>query len=363
MRRPDFITLETVSRRFGDVRAVDQVSLSIAKGEFFSLLGASGSGKTTLLRMIGGFEAPDEGCVLIDGEDMKAVPPERRPTNMVFQSYALFPHLDVARNIAYGLRTAGLGRAAMTRTVDEALALVRLSGLGARRPDQLSGGQRQRVALARALVRRPKVLLLDEPLAALDRRLREEMRIELRALQRKVGITFVLVTHDQEEALDLSDRVAMMANGRILQVDTPERLYARPADREVASFIGTMNFIPGRIAALETGTALVDAGPLGTMRVAQAPGWAAGAPVLVAIRPESLFLDGAAEAMANQLSGRVAARTYLGDRRHMHVDVPGLGTPLVSFRAGAGADDGSPDIGASVRLGFAPEAAVLLAPD
>jgi ABC-type Fe3+/spermidine/putrescine transport system ATPase subunit len=359
MSRPDFIVLDGVVREFGPVRAVDGVDLEVAEGEFLSLLGASGSGKTTLLRIVAGLERPDGGRVLIDGEDVTTVPPERRPTNMVFQSYALFPHLDVARNVGYGLRGAGLGRAARARKIDDALALVRLSGLGPRRPDQLSGGQRQRVALARALVRRPKVLLLDEPLAALDRRLREEMRVELRALQRTVGITFVLVTHDQEEALSLSDRVAVMARGRILQVDTPERLYAHPADREVASFIGTMNLIPGRIVAIEGGWATVDAGPLGPMRAACTATWVRPeASVLVGLRPEALTFGPRADASINRLSGRVAARAFLGDRRHLHVEVPGLEPALIVAAVGEHADL---PIGVDIDLGFAPQAALLLA--
>ena len=220
-----------------------------ARGEFFALLGPSGCGKTTLLRMIAGFEAPDSGTISIDGEIMNAVPPHLRPTNMVFQSYAIFPHLNVFDNIAYGLRKLKLPKDAMRAKVEAMLATVRLEGLGGRAADQLSGGQRQRVALARALVREPKVLLLDEPLGALDKRLREAMQIELRAMQKSVGITFVLVTHDQEEALSLSDRVAVMSGGRILQVASPRELYEAPNCREVADFIGEINFFDGVVTS------------------------------------------------------------------------------------------------------------------
>ncbi|MEM7667841.1 MAG: ABC transporter ATP-binding protein, partial [Pseudomonadota bacterium] len=241
------ISIQNVSKSFGLVRAVEDVSIDIGHGEFFSLLGSSGCGKTTLLRMLAGFEGATSGEIYIDGQPMSAVPPHHRPVNMVFQSYAIFPHLNVRDNIAYGLRKQKLSRDERNGRVDELLELIKLPGYGDRRANQLSGGQRQRVALARALILRPKVLLLDEPLGALDKQLREQMQIELRALQRAVGITFVFVTHDQEEALTLSDRIAVMSGGEVLQMDTPHMLYERPSSREVASFIGTMNFFEGRI--------------------------------------------------------------------------------------------------------------------
>ena len=243
------IRIEGASRRFGQVAAVDQVSLEIRANELFALLGPSGCGKTTLLRLLAGLERAGAGRILIDGEDMEGVPPHRRPVNMVFQSYAVFPHMSVAQNVAYGLKVSGVPRAEAALRVGQALAMVRLDGLEARRPDQLSGGQLQRVALARALVKRPKVLLLDEPLSALDRKLREEMRLELVRLQHEVGITFVIVTHDQEEALSMADRIGVMDQGRLLQVASPRELYEAPNCRMVADFIGKMNLFlrpPGR---------------------------------------------------------------------------------------------------------------------
>jgi putative spermidine/putrescine transport system ATP-binding protein len=232
-----------VTKRFGDVTAVDDIDLDIAEGEFFSMLGPSGSGKTTMLRMIAGFELPSAGTVLLKGRDVTRLPPFDRDVNTVFQDYALFPHMSVAQNIAYGLRVRRVPKTERNRRVDEALASVRLGDFGARRPHQLSGGQRQRVALARALVNRPAVLLLDEPLGALDLKLREEMQVELKAIQQQVGITFIFVTHDQQEALTMSDRIAVFADGRIEQVGTPSDIYERPTTQFVAGFVGTSNVL------------------------------------------------------------------------------------------------------------------------
>ena len=241
------VRFERVSKRFGGVTAVDRLSLDIFEGEFFALLGPSGCGKTTLLRMLAGFETPDEGRVLLDGEDLAGVPPHRRPVNMMFQSYALFPHLTVEGNVAFGLKQDGLPKAEIAARVDEMLALVRLEGFGARKPHQLSGGQRQRVALARALVKRPRVLLLDEPLAALDKKLRDETQFELMDLQEQLGLTFVIVTHDQEEAMTVADRIGVMDHGRLVQVATPPEIYEQPNSRWVADFIGDVNLIEGRV--------------------------------------------------------------------------------------------------------------------
>ena len=238
------VRISAVGCSFGDVQALDSVSLDIAEGEFFALLGPSGCGKTTLLRSIAGFEFPDTGSITLDGEELLGVPAHRRPVNMMFQSYALFPHMSVAKNVGYGLARAGVPRAEAAQRVAEALETVSLGGYAKRRPHQLSGGQRQRVALARAIVNRPRLLLLDEPLSALDKQVRGEMQLELKRLQHEVGIAFVVVTHDQEEALSLADRVAVLANGRVQQVAAPHELYRRPANRFVAEFVGSSNFFP-----------------------------------------------------------------------------------------------------------------------
>src|SRR5437763_11264277 len=235
------------SKRFGAVAAVDRVSLSIERGEFFALLGPSGCGKTTLLRLIAGFETPDQGRILIDGADVTAVPPYARPVNMMFQSYALFPHLDVAGNIAFGLRQEGMPRRRRAARVDEMLSLVQMTGFAKRRPHELSGGQKQRIALARALAKMPKLLLLDEPLAALDRKLREETRLELTGIQERVGTSFLVVTHDQEEALGLASRIAVMNRGQLVQIGAPADIYERPGSRFVADFVGAVNLFDGKL--------------------------------------------------------------------------------------------------------------------
>jgi spermidine/putrescine ABC transporter ATP-binding subunit len=326
-----YIAIRSVTKHFGGVVAVDDVSFEIRAGEFFSLLGPSGCGKTTLLRMLAGFETPSTGEIYLDGQAMSGVPPNRRPTNMVFQNYAIFPHLNVTENIGYGLRNRGLDKRAISRTVEEALERIRLSGYGSRRADQLSGGQRQRVALARALVCQPKVLLLDEPLGALDKKLREEMQLELRQLQRSVGITFVFVTHDQEEALTMSDRIAVMSKGRILQIDVAEQLYESPNCREVAGFIGSMNFLEGKLAGIAGNIGIVDAGPLGELRARLGvDGAGLSERVALAVRPEKLQI---AEwpfdsNRFNSLRGRMVNRSYLGDRSRYFVEVDGLTDPL-----------------------------------
>jgi len=316
----------------------------VARGEFFALLGPSGCGKTTLLRMIAGFETQDSGTIAIDGEVMNTVPPHRRPTNMVFQSYAIFPHLNVFDNIAYGLRKLKLPKEALRAKVQAMLATVRLEGLGERAANQLSGGQRQRVALARALVREPKLLLLDEPLGALDKRLREAMQVELRAIQRQVGVTFLLVTHDQEEALSLSDRVAVMEHGRILQIATPHDLYERPNCRAVADFIGEMNFFHATVRQISNAEVTVNAGILGIVtfpRPNLAPGIRPDEHILLAIRPEHVrFAD-------NGLAGEIADATFLGERSHFHVKLAGRSEPV--------AVSGNAAPGSTVHLVFSPE--------
>jgi spermidine/putrescine transport system ATP-binding protein/putrescine transport system ATP-binding protein len=316
------LELREVSKRFGGIAAVDRVSLEIRRNEFFALLGPSGCGKTTLLRLLAGFERPSSGTILIDGQDLAGVPPNRRPVNMVFQSYAVFPHMSVEQNVAYGLRVDGLPRAETRRRVADALAMVRLGGFERRRPEQLSGGQRQRVALARALIKRPKMLLLDEPLSALDRKLREEMQLELVRLRREVGITFLIVTHDQEEALSMADRIAVMFDGRILQMAAPMELYEQPGCRRVADFIGTMNLFHGRVLATMDERLRIEVEGLGEIAL-PGDGRASGE-VQLAIRPEKVRLsrqpprDGLIAA-----HGTIDQIAYFGDSSHVYVRTDG----------------------------------------
>ncbi|MDP5084781.1 MAG: ABC transporter ATP-binding protein [Yoonia sp.] len=325
-----FISIRNVGKSYGTFRAIDSVSMDIAHGEFFSLLGASGCGKTTLLRMLAGFESVSSGEIFIDGQPMSDVPPYRRPVNMVFQNYAIFPHLNVAQNIGYGLRKLKLPRAKQDQMVDEMLDLVQLSGYGKRRGHELSGGQRQRIALARALILKPKVLLLDEPLGALDKQLREQMQMELRRLQRAIGITFVFVTHDQEEALTLSDRIAVMSGGAVLQVDSPSALYEVPKTRDVASFIGNMNFLDAKVTGCVNGHAHLDVQGIGRLDFPSAgTTLTEGDKVSVAIRPEKLVLHDTAPVNGSKaIAGEIALTTYLGERSHYQVRVPGCDTPI-----------------------------------
>lgn len=325
-----YIRIADVSKHFGNVVAVDAINITLTGGEFFSLLGASGCGKTTLLRMLAGFESPTSGEIYIDDAPMSEVAPHHRPTNMVFQNYAIFPHLNVRANIAFGLRVDKLEKAEMARRVDEALELVQLQGFGERRSHELSGGQRQRVALARALIKRPKVLLLDEPLGALDKKLREEMQLELRALQQALGITFIFVTHDQEEAMTLSDRIAVMSEGRALQIGSPKGLYNAPDSVEVADFIGQMNFLDAKVVDVKQDQAVLDAAGLGKVKApARAEFAHKGADVIVAIRPEKLVISNARPAKGNSAAqGIMQAAAYLGDRSHYYVSLSGVEKPL-----------------------------------
>ena len=358
-----YISINNVSKRFGPVVAVDGINITISSGEFFSLLGSSGCGKTTLLRILAGFETPTSGEVYIDDIAMSEVPPHLRPTNMVFQNYAIFPHLNVRRNIAYGLRKDKLDKVELVRRVDEALEMVKLPGFGDRGSNQLSGGQRQRVALARALIKRPKVLLLDEPLGALDKKLREEMQIELRALQQSVGITFIFVTHDQEEALTLSDRIAVMSEGRVLQVAAPKELYNRPVSVEVADFIGQMNFMDATVIDVENGRAALDTASLGRIQVPVRGDFATkGAQVVVAIRPEMLALSSARGPDGeNSVQGVVKTAAYLGDRSHFYVSVDGTDKPFaVAAGEGLTSLNQSLDAGTTVWLTWPDEAPILL---
>lgn len=357
-----FVRIEGVSRRFGDFAAVERVSLDIERGELFTLVGASGSGKTTLLRMLAGLEMPSEGRILIDGADVTRVPPYARPVNMMFQSYALFPHMTVEQNVAFGLRQDGMGRRLIRARVAEMLDLVRLEPLARRKPHQLSGGQRQRVALARSLAKQPKLLLLDEPLAALDRKLREHTRMELEAIQARVGITFVLVTHDQDEAMAMSSRIAVMEAGRILQIGRPSEVYEAPASRFVAGFIGAVNLFEGHVVGRE------EAGLLrirseaagGDVLAAHDTPLAAGAPVAVAVRPEKMrpAEPGPADG-ANRATGIVTGVSYLGDVSIYHLRTAG-GLQLRAQVTNVERLGQPPRQGAEITLTWSPASGVVL---
>src|SRR5476651_121257 len=333
MAKP-IVQIERATKRFGEIMAVDGVDLEITRGELFALLGGSGCGKTTLLRLLAGFEVPDAGRILIDGQDMTGVPPHLRPVNMMFQSYALFPHMSVSANIAYGLHREGLAKAEIRKRVGEMLALVKLGGLGYRKPAQLSGGQRQRVALARAIVKQPKLLLLDEPLAALDRKLREGTRFELMRLQEELGLTFVVVTHDQEEAMSIASRLAVMNAGRIVQTGTPHELYEQPASRFVADFIGIANIID-----LKDGRWLV-------------------------LRPEKIALSverpAPEQAMEQAIAGTIADIAYEGDRTLYRVTVKNGPMMLVSRANTTRAREDGFTRGQAVWLGWRNDAGQVL---
>jgi putrescine transport system ATP-binding protein len=317
-----YVRISNVSKRFGDFTAVDQVTLDIRRGEIFCLLGGSGSGKTTLLRMLAGFEAPTEGSITIDGDDMSRIPPYERPVNMMFQSYALFPHMTVERNISFGLEQEGMTRADIQRRVAEILDIVKMGNLIKRKPHQLSGGQRQRVALARALVKRPKLLLLDEPLAALDKKLREHTQFELINIQQRLGVTFVVVTHDQEEAMTLGTRLGVMNHGRIVQVGSPSDIYESPSNRFVADFIGSVNMFEGRVSEESAEAVRIVSTELGcTVRADRSCPAHSGSTVWAAIRPEKINISrrapaaaaGAATAPENLVRGTVREIAYMGD--------------------------------------------------
>jgi spermidine/putrescine transport system ATP-binding protein len=358
------ISIVGVSKRFGAVEAVRGLSLEIRDGEFFSLLGPSGCGKTTLMRMLAGFETPDEGRIVIRGEDVTNRPPNRRPTNMVFQSYELFPHLSVADNVAYGLKLRKVPAAERGRRVGEMLELVGVAGLERRRANELSGGQQQRVALARALVNRPAVLLLDEPLSALDVKLRKRMQLELKAIQAELRTTFVFVTHDQEEALVLSDRIGIMSAGELLQVATPRELYERPADPFVADFVGTLSELRVTVAEVE-GDLAIATPALGQRVALVAPGAAAGDTLRIGVRPERVRIGprGVTDG-ESRVDGTVVSVIFLGSVVQHVVDVPelgrivcqGLSEPGTSRFAAAEAVTLSWDAGASITLESATQA-------
>jgi spermidine/putrescine transport system ATP-binding protein len=358
---PPDIRLERVTKAFGDTVAVDDVTLEIADGEFFSLLGPSGCGKTTTLSMIGGFEDPTAGRILLHGDDVTLVPPYRRNVNTVFQSYALFPHLSVFDNVAFGLRRKRVARSEIRRRVGEMLELVAMTGLDARKPTQLSGGQQQRIALARALVNEPRVLLLDEPLGALDLKLRKQMQLELKRIQEEVGVTFLYVTHDQEEAMAMSNRLALMNGGHVEQVATPEDAYDRPATEFVAGFLGASNLLPGRLGKRSDGLVQVELDRGGSVLAAARETPADGSVVQVGVRPEKLQLAGMRGEIpprTNALDGRVTLVTYIGVSHQYTVELAGGGELAVYAQNAGGV--ALPQVGDAVRVLWEPEHTFIL---
>jgi spermidine/putrescine ABC transporter ATP-binding subunit len=364
MQDSSFISIREVSKHFGSIVAVDNIDLEIEKGEFFALLGPSGCGKTTLLRMLAGFEMPSRGEVFIDGERMSSVPPYRRPVNMVFQNYAIFPHLNVFQNIAFGLRKDRLGVEEMGARVNDALSLIKMEGFGERKSDELSGGQRQRVALARALVKNPKVLLLDEPLGALDKNLREQMQLELRQLQKAVGVTFVFVTHDQEEALTMSDRIAVMCAGKVLEVGSPSDLYERPQTRFVADFLGTMNVLEASIHARDGDDYIVETRGLGRITAtARSQEFAVGENLSVALRPENLKIvdSRTASDVDARVAGVVSNTAYFGDSAQVYVQLEDLPQALVvSIQNQDGAASNIASGNCDITIGWSKSSVLLL---
>jgi putative spermidine/putrescine transport system ATP-binding protein len=353
------LSLDGVSKHYGSTRALDQVSLRVARGEFLTLLGPSGSGKTTLLMAIAGFVAPTAGRILLNDRPIHHLPPEKRNFGMVFQGYALFPHLTVARNVAFPLEVRGLPRADIRQKVRQALDLVQLDAFADRLPRQLSGGQQQRVALARALVFAPHLLLLDEPLSALDRKLRADMQIELKSFHRQVGLTFIYVTHDQEEALSMSDRVAILRDGKLLQLGAPSELYERPTTRFVAEFLGKSNFLAGKVERrMAKGFAFSCKGQVFEQRSEAMP--EVGETVLVAVRPERIFIVGDNPQACNQIEGTIAEFSYLGTSFHLLADtvVGRLAVTVPTWRHGA-----PPLVGSKLRLGWDPDASIQVAND
>jgi putrescine transport system ATP-binding protein len=319
-----YIVVDGVTKRFGDFTAVNNLSLAIYEREFFALLGASGCGKSTLLRMLAGFDEPTSGRILLDGQDLRGIPPYRRPVNMMFQSYALFPHMTVEQNVAFGLKQEGMPRPDIEKRVAEMLKLVKLTQFAKRKPHQLSGGQRQRVALARSVAKRPKVLLLDEPLGALDKKLREETQFELMDLQQNLGLTFVIVTHDQEEAMTMADRIAILDKGEVMQVATPPEIYEAPRSRYVASFVGNINMFEGTVGE-KRGAAVAIELPGGSTILSEGGGDApVGTEVAFAIRPEKIAVSSTPPASAvNLLEGEIYDLAYLGDMTVYHVRLAG----------------------------------------
>ena len=331
MSDKEFIKIKNVSKNFEEVVAVDNINVDIARGEFFSLLGPSGCGKTTLLRILAGFEYPSSGSVFIDNLDVTDITPNLRPTNMVFQNYAIFPHINVKRNIEFGLRKEKLSKDELDKRVQDALKMVQLEGYEDRYSNQLSGGQRQRIALARALVKQPKVLLLDEPLGALDKKLREEMQLELRNLQRSIGITFIFVTHDQEEAMTMSDRVAVMNKGKILQISPPRDLYDNPKNLFVGDFIGQINFLDTQIVKIEGNNAKVLINKLGEHEIITSNNnLSQNESIVCAIRPETIIISKTNEKNSDIcIKGSIVNTSFYGNMTYVYVNIEGLSKPIM----------------------------------
>jgi putrescine transport system ATP-binding protein len=356
------ISIRNVTKRFGDFVAVDALSVDIFEREFFALLGASGCGKSTLLRMLAGFEQPNEGQIILDGTDLAGIPPHKRPVNMMFQSYALFPHMNVGDNVAFGLKQEGMAKAAIGERVAAMLKLVKMEAFAGRKPHQLSGGQRQRVALARALAKQPKVLLLDEPLGALDKKLREETQFELTDLQYELGLTFVVVTHDQEEAMTMADRIAVMDAGQIRQVAPPAEVYEAPNSRFVADFVGSVNLFEARVTGTGEGTTLLEGQDGLVLKVAGTEFAGRSEPLWLALRPEKLSVQHERpEETTNAVEGEIWDMAYLGDMTIFHVKLASGQIVKASAVNAARAARETFSYHDRVWLSFAPDAGVLLA--